>query len=208
MQDYSERIRKLMIATNKIDGVYYYFAKRLGLKENELALLYALSDGRAYTQKEICELWLIPKTTLNTVVRDCLRQGYIRFCPGEHPKEKRMQLTPEGETYADGALARIREAENRAMGAALEKFSAVFVDAADYFADCLHAEFSKMNVPPEKSGTCARPAERNSAESVSSGTPEKSGNPAPRKKLKAPESPKTPIKTAKHGKEGGESPRS
>ena len=57
MQDYSERIRKLMIATNKIDGVYYYFAKRLGLKENELALLYALSDGLAHTQKEICELW-------------------------------------------------------------------------------------------------------------------------------------------------------
>ena len=24
--DYPERIRKLMIATNKIDGVYYYFA--------------------------------------------------------------------------------------------------------------------------------------------------------------------------------------
>lgn len=142
--DYPERIRKLMIATNKIDGVYYYFAKEMGLKENEFCFLYALSDGRQYTQKEICDLWLIPKTTLNTVVRECLRQGYIRFCGNGHSREKRMELTESGKKYAGGALGQIREAECRAMQKTLEKFSPRFADAADYFADRLHEEFSKM----------------------------------------------------------------
>lgn len=74
-EKHSEIIQKLMVATNKIDGVYYYFAKRLGLKENEFFFLYALSDGKPHTQKEICDLWLIPKTTLNTVVRGLSPSG-------------------------------------------------------------------------------------------------------------------------------------
>lgn len=148
-EKHSEIIQKLMVATNKIDGVYYYFAKRLGLKENEFFFLYALSDGKPHTQKEICDLWLIPKTTLNTVVRGCLRQGYIRFCEGGHSREKKMVLTPSGKRYAGGALGLVRGAESRAMEKTLEKFSPAFVDAADCFADLLHEEFSRMK-PPEK----------------------------------------------------------
>lgn len=143
MKDYSAAIQTLMLATNKIDGVYYYFARQMGLKENELAFLYALHDGKPHTQKEISEVWIIPKTTLNTVVKECFAKGYIRFGQ-ERGKEKTLYLTDRGESYADGVLGRIREAENRAMAAALEKFSPEFADAADYFADCLHREFAEM----------------------------------------------------------------
>ena len=55
-----------------------------------------------------------------------------------------MELTESGKKYAGGALGQIREAECRAMQKTLEKFSPRFADAADYFADRLHEEFSKM----------------------------------------------------------------
>lgn len=44
MEDSYENIRRLMLAINKIDGSYYFFARKLGVKENTLALLYALDD--------------------------------------------------------------------------------------------------------------------------------------------------------------------
>lgn len=38
-------LRRMMLAINRIDGAYYLFARRRGIHENTLALLYALDDG-------------------------------------------------------------------------------------------------------------------------------------------------------------------
>ena len=46
-------IRRLTQAFNRIDGAYYYCARRLGVEENTLALLYALDDGRPHSQKQV-----------------------------------------------------------------------------------------------------------------------------------------------------------
>lgn len=45
-------IRRLMLATTKIDGAYYLFSRRLGIKENVLVLLYALvTESRTLRNK-------------------------------------------------------------------------------------------------------------------------------------------------------------
>lgn len=75
-------IRRLMLATTKIDGAYYLFSRRLGIKENVLVLLYALDDGKPHSQKQICEDWLVPKTTINTNVKELVRAGYVMLYPG------------------------------------------------------------------------------------------------------------------------------
>lgn len=72
----------------------------MGLKENTLSLLYALDDGAPHTQKQICEEWLIPKTTINTVVKECVANGYVTLAPGEHSHEKLICLTERGKGYA------------------------------------------------------------------------------------------------------------
>lgn len=77
MEQYREKIRRIMISVNVIDGIYDSIAKKTGVKENLLTLLYALDDGAAHSQKEICEEWFIPKTTLNTIVRECVEKGYV-----------------------------------------------------------------------------------------------------------------------------------
>ena len=43
-------IRRLMLATNRIDGAYYLLSRKLGVKENILALLYALDDEKPHSQ--------------------------------------------------------------------------------------------------------------------------------------------------------------
>lgn len=136
-------IRRLMLATTKIDGAYYLFSRRPGIKENVLVLLYALDDGKPHSQKQICEDWLVPKTTINTNVKELVRAGYVMLYPGAGTREKIIGLTDAGKAYTEQIMRRVYEAEQAAMKRTLQQFSPQFVDAIDFFADCLHNEFQQ-----------------------------------------------------------------
>ena len=143
MDDNYRMLRRIMLATNKIDGAYYYLSRRLGIKENVLALLYALDDGEPHTQKQIGEDWQIPKTTINTNVRELTQAGYLTLLSGKGSREKIICLTERGKFYAAGIMQAVYEAEQAAIDRALTKFSPEFVDAMDYFAGCVCDEFQR-----------------------------------------------------------------
>lgn len=87
MKNYDSEIRRFMLAINKIDGVYYYFAKKMGINENTLAVLYALDDGQPHSQKQICRQWLIPKTTISTIIKELIDIGYVNLVPEAHKRK-------------------------------------------------------------------------------------------------------------------------
>lgn len=134
-----EAVRRIMLALNKIDGVYYLFARRLGVNENTLAFLYALDDGRPHSQKEISDEWLIPRTTINSIVKNMIADGYITLVAEPHTKEKTVTLTECGRKYADELLSGIYSAEERAIRKTLRKFKPEFITALEHFSDCLIA---------------------------------------------------------------------
>ena len=144
MQQDLSAIRQLMLANMKMEGGYYFFSRKLGIKQNIMTLLYALADGKEHTQKQICQDWLIPKTTLNTNVKELVDAGYANLSPGKNTREKIVALTHQGKIYAQKMVKNIYQAEQAAMNRALEKYSIAFVDAMDYFADCLCDEFEKQ----------------------------------------------------------------
>lgn len=139
-----ETVRRVMRATNRIDGVYYYFARLHGVNENALALLYALDDGEPHSQKEISREWMIPKTTINAIVKAMVRDGYIRIDAESHTKEKALSLTERGKAYAKTLMGGIYEAEERAVKSTLSRFSPEFAAALEDFAGCLEAEFDAL----------------------------------------------------------------
>lgn len=144
MNQNRKEIRRIMIAVNVIDGIYAIIAKKSGIKENTLALLYALDDGKPHSQKEICEQWLIPKTTLNTIVKECVEKGYIFLNANEHKKEKEICLTETGKEYAGRILNQIYALEQQAMERTLENNSPEFVKGLEQFADNLKEEARKF----------------------------------------------------------------
>lgn len=146
MNENFKEIRQLMLATNKIDGVYYFFAKKLGINENKLAVLYALDDGNPHSQKQICEEWLIPKTTISTIIKELEAEGYLTLVVGSHTKEKTICLTDKGVVYVKNIMKEVYEAEQAAMEKTVEKFSSDFVTAMGYFSDCLCNEFQKRKL--------------------------------------------------------------
>ena len=136
-------LRRLMLATEKMDGAYYLYSRKKGAKENVLTLLYALDDGEAHFQQQICRDWLIPKTTVNTNVKELVRDGYATLIPQMGKREKAIALTEKGRTYAAKILKHIYTAEKNALTRTLERFSPEFVEALDYFSDCLCQELDK-----------------------------------------------------------------
>lgn len=96
MGEHRKYIDRINLCMNQIDGLYYMAARKLGIKDNTLILFYVLNDRKPHTQKEICEEWLIPRTTINTIVRENVKEGRIRLENAGHKKEKQIFLTEKG----------------------------------------------------------------------------------------------------------------
>lgn len=69
MKDYRQLARKSNIINYRTDQIYYDYERKHAISDSEVCLMYALDDGSLHSQKQICEDWHIPKTTLNTIIK-------------------------------------------------------------------------------------------------------------------------------------------
>lgn len=100
-----------------------------------------MDDGKPHSQKQICEDWLIPKTTVNTVVKELQEAGYITLLLEDNTREKKILLTDSGKAYTEELLKKVYAAEQEALNRTLQDFSAAFINAFEYFSKCLCEEF-------------------------------------------------------------------
>lgn len=116
MTNERKTIRRIMISINKIDELYERVQRKAGAKGNTVWVLYALDDEKPHSQKQIYEEWLIPKTTLNTIVKELERDGYVRLeiIPGQR-REMNIYLTEAGKKYARQVLDSFYQAEEEAF---------------------------------------------------------------------------------------------
>ena len=150
MEDCRDLITRFYLCTNRMDGLYYQAARRLGVNENDLSLLYFLLDGPPRSQKQLAEDLNIPKTTVNTIVREYVRAGYARLVPGARGKEREVALTQAGRDYALPILRPIYAAEEAAMARTLERFSPEFLLAVEAMADYLDQAIGEEILKKEK----------------------------------------------------------
>ena len=148
MDEIARRVRRLMLHITQMDGAYYYFSRKLGYKENLLYLLYALDDGLPHSQTEICRDWMIPKTTVNTNVKELVAAGYATLEHGEG-REKVIALTERGRAYAGELLGPVYAAERAAMEQTLARYAPAFSDAVAYFSQALCRELEERAVRTE-----------------------------------------------------------
>ena len=135
MDELHQLNRRLIAATSAADGAYYRWAVQSGVTPHTLDLLYALNDGLPHSQKQICEEWAIPKTTINTVVKACQTAGYITLAPmPDQPRQRQLCLTPAGLAYARQTLEELYIMENQAMAAAAARFGPDFVAAMEFYS--------------------------------------------------------------------------
>ena len=141
--DRKEFFSRLALAVYKIDGAYDVFAKSGKVKANMMWLLYALNDGKLHTQCGISEEWLFPRTTVNTLVKECKERGFVELkkIAGER-REMEIALTDEGKCFADKVLSPVYEAEDALFSEYFRNRGFEFLEELENFGEALEKAFS------------------------------------------------------------------
>lgn len=150
MEENRQIMRTLATAMNRIDQMYCDDVTRIGVKASELWLLYALDDGAPHSQKQICQEWGLPKTTLNTTLKQAEAKGYLTLVPiAGKRRERQICLTarPARPTPARSSAP----STGRRMPPSRPPWTgtgravvAALVEAVDYFGRCLRDSFAKQ----------------------------------------------------------------
>ena len=97
-----------------VDSFYDEFAKQSNVSSALLWVLYALNDGKPHTQIEISNDWELPKTTVNTVIKDIQKEGYVELVPIKGKRrEMSIVLTESGKKFADDVLSELYKKEEK-----------------------------------------------------------------------------------------------
>ena len=139
-------IRQLMIAVTNLDKIYTTAVPKIGRQSSELWLMYALDDGKPHSQKQICDKWGFPRTTLNTVTKKCEAAGYLTLTPiSGKRREMQICLTENGKNYAKQLLKTLYRAEEKAMEDTVEKYSIDFIEILEFYSERLRLSFEEEN---------------------------------------------------------------
>lgn len=95
-------------------AMYEEWSKEQGLSSNGVLLLYSFheEDGSC-TQKMLSEKWCIPKQTVNTILKDFEKKGYVEMVSMPNDKRnKQICLTEEGKLYAADIVTKLHEKES------------------------------------------------------------------------------------------------
>ena len=99
-------------ALYRVDSYYDEFAKKSNVSPALLWVLYALNDGNPHTQIEISNDWELPKTTVNTVIKEIQKDGYVELVPIKGKRrEMTIVLTESGKKFADDVLSDLYKIE-------------------------------------------------------------------------------------------------
>ena len=149
MASYRDYLNRFYLCTSRMDGLYYLAARRLGVNENTLSLFYELDTGGPRSQKELSQALLIPKTTVNTVIQEWVRAGYVRLVSAGRGREKEVALTEAGRACARQILQPVYAAEEEAMARTLERFSPEFLQAVEELTGQLYRTFQEQILEKE-----------------------------------------------------------
>lgn len=135
--------RMLGEAVYRIDGAYSVFSKRAGVSANMLWLISALNDGKPHTQSQLCWDWNYPRTTVNTLVKELEKKGYVALSPVPGTRrELYVVLTPSGREFAEEILRPVYEAEEALFQSYFGEASPEFVGELNRFSAAMKTYFT------------------------------------------------------------------
>ena len=113
-----DKIDLIYSSVNGIDRIYQKWAKSQNVGYYDMLLYYALMeiDNQGMTQVQFYKELDIPKTTVNSIVKNQLKQGYIYFeVNPENKKEKLIYLSESGLEYAKKLILPLFAIEEHAV---------------------------------------------------------------------------------------------
>ena len=145
MDDIRKCSRRLTNAIIKIDNIEGAIDSDNTVSNSELCLMYALDDEMSHSQKQIVKEWEISRSTLNTIVKKWEKENLLILnkISGKR-REKEICLTEKGREKAKNVLKINYAAEDGALQKTIEKYSDTFIEALEYYAEALKAEYDNI----------------------------------------------------------------
>ncbi len=111
--DFMKQLNRYYSVWQEYNYVYEEWAKSHGMSVNSLLVLSAIHQGgNDCTQRKISQRWMIPKQTINMILKEFERKGLVELLPMQEDKRNKLiQFTPAGDEYADGIISKLRKAE-------------------------------------------------------------------------------------------------
>lgn len=109
-----DRLRAFNDGYRKIDELYHRVAKSMGFSDSAFEVFYALYLNDGCQQKDICCSMFVSKQTINSSIKVLREKGLVRLEAGRG-RNVFVFLTEEGHRLAQGTVARVIEAERRAL---------------------------------------------------------------------------------------------
>ncbi len=119
----SEHIETLIRQVKELNSVYREVLNKTGISENEFCVWYGLLLAEEeYSQQDLCELWSMAKQTVNTIIANSVKRGFmvLETVPGTRNR-KIIRLTNEGRKYGESIVMPIFQAEQKAWERLSEK---------------------------------------------------------------------------------------
>ena len=105
--------------SKEMDEVYHQYARRNGLSDMHLWLLYAFCEqGQANTQREMSAMWHYPPQTVNSAIKTLEKQEIFTLSAmDDNRKNKLVRLTEKGERLVQTSIHPLMHAEQSAFTA-------------------------------------------------------------------------------------------
>ena len=111
-----EQIEAINSTMNRINELYAKWAKKHGLNYNSLMIIYAMYEMKICTQKQICNEWMMPKQTVNSIFMELRDKGYLIFeTDSTDKRERRARFSDTGLQYAKNILEGLLQIEENVM---------------------------------------------------------------------------------------------
>lgn len=133
----------------EMEHIYHWYARRHGLSDAHLWLLYSLYESQSHTQREISSIWHYPPQTVNSALKSLERKGLILLedVPG-NKRNKRVALSGRGTALAREIIHPLICAEQRAIQSLGEAETDALVALTGKYTELLQAELAKQGAQP------------------------------------------------------------
>ena len=109
-----QKFQELNLIMEGIDALYHEAAKKLGVSDAEMSILYMMYEhGDGLPQKNLYQQTGVSKTTINSSVKKMEKEGYITLKQSSlDARNTEIYMTKKGNELLQRTVAKIVETEN------------------------------------------------------------------------------------------------
>lgn len=139
------KFRKINEYFSKTDIAYHEASKRLGISDSYFNILYVLYEmGDGLSQKEICDITGLSKTTVNTSIKKMEGEGLVEL-KAIDGKKFGLYLSKTGRKLQKDTVVKIIQIENEIYDSWTKKEQEIMERLNEDFLEQFNKKIEKLN---------------------------------------------------------------